>query len=201
MGESSGNRKYSTLLVFQLLSWRLLLLYVFVFVFLCRFWIAIDMSFQKMYGFEGLGLSEMQLSISELSVVGNRTEKIDKKIGFTFCFVKLHCNYNGEIGWKWDMVMTFDRGSYWCEYELHFARPFQGYPIQPYFAYPNMCPKYHIWHIWRNWCTYKGALNMVEWGIPEKILRDAIQTRWPCVNRTPQSKVVTKSHFCLISPL
>ena len=28
------------------------------------------MSFQKMYGFEGLGLSEVQLSISELSVVG-----------------------------------------------------------------------------------------------------------------------------------
>ena len=27
------------------------------------------MSFQKMYGFEGLGLSEVQLSISELSVV------------------------------------------------------------------------------------------------------------------------------------
>ena len=28
------------------------------------------MSFQKMYGFEGVGLSEVQLSISELSVVG-----------------------------------------------------------------------------------------------------------------------------------
>ena len=28
------------------------------------------MSFQKMYGFEGVGLSGMQLSISELSVVG-----------------------------------------------------------------------------------------------------------------------------------
>ena len=28
------------------------------------------MSFQKMYGFGGLGLSEVQLSISELSVVG-----------------------------------------------------------------------------------------------------------------------------------
>ena len=27
------------------------------------------MSFQKMYGFEGVGLSEVQLSISELSVV------------------------------------------------------------------------------------------------------------------------------------
>ena len=28
------------------------------------------MSFKKMYGFEGVGLSEVQLSISELSVVG-----------------------------------------------------------------------------------------------------------------------------------
>ena len=28
------------------------------------------MSFQKMYGFEGVGLSGVQLSISELSVVG-----------------------------------------------------------------------------------------------------------------------------------
>ena len=27
------------------------------------------MSFQKMYGFEGVGLSEVQISISELSVV------------------------------------------------------------------------------------------------------------------------------------
>ena len=39
---------------------------VFVFVSRCRFLIAIDM---KMYGFEGVCLSEVQFSISELSVV------------------------------------------------------------------------------------------------------------------------------------
>ena len=26
--------------------------------------------------------------------------------------------------------------------------------------------------------TYLGAQNMVEWGIPEKILQNAVQTRW-----------------------
>ena len=26
--------------------------------------------------------------------------------------------------------------------------------------------------------TYLGAQNMVKWGIPEKILQNAVQTRW-----------------------
>ena len=26
--------------------------------------------------------------------------------------------------------------------------------------------------------TYLGSQNMVEWGIPEKILQNAVQTRW-----------------------
>ena len=64
--------------MFQVLSWRprlclcLRICHVIIFVFVsrCRFWIAIDMSFQKMYGFGGVGLSGVQLSISELSVVG-----------------------------------------------------------------------------------------------------------------------------------
>ena len=43
---------------------------VFVFVSRCRLWIALVTSFQKMYGFGGVGLSEVQNSISELSVVG-----------------------------------------------------------------------------------------------------------------------------------
>ena len=48
---------------------------------------------------------------------------------------------------------------------------------------------------------YLSAPNMVKWGIPEKILQNAFQTRWPCVNRTPHSKVMTKSHFRPISSL
>ena len=42
------------------------------------------------------------------------------------------------------------------------------------------------------WDTYFSALNLVEWGIPEKIKQNAVQS---------QSKVTTKSHFCTISPL
>ena len=37
--------------------------------------------------------------------------------------------------------------------------------------------------------AYLGAQNMVKWGIPEKILQNAVQTRWSEVNRTLQSKV------------
>ena len=51
-----------------------------------------------------------------------------------------------------------------------------------------------------SWGTYLGAPNMVKWGVPEKILQNAVQTRWSLVNRTLQSKVMTKSHFWLISP-
>ena len=36
---------------------------------------------------------------------------------------------------------------------------------------------------------------MVEWGIPEKILKNAVQTHWSFVDRTPQSKVMSKYHF------
>ena len=43
---------------------------VIVLVSRCRLWIALVTSFQKMYGFGGVGLSEVQNSISELSVVG-----------------------------------------------------------------------------------------------------------------------------------
>ena len=68
----------------------------------------------------------------------------------------------------------------------------------------------HIWHaqisaqIWPNtakyakygiWGAYLGTTNLVKLGIPEKILQNVSQTRWPCVNRTPQSKVMTKFIF------
>ena len=49
--------------------------------------------------------------------------------------------------------------------------------------------------------AYLGAKNMVKWGIPDKTLQSAVQTGWPCVNRTPKSKFMTKSHFWPISPL
>ena len=49
--------------------------------------------------------------------------------------------------------------------------------------------------------AYLGAPNMVKWGVPEKILQNAVQTRWSEVNRPLQSKVMTKSNFWQISPL
>ena len=42
--------------------------------------------------------------------------------------------------------------------------------------------------------AHLGARNIVMWGVPEKILQN-VQTHWPCVNRTPQSKVMTKSQL------
>ena len=49
--------------------------------------------------------------------------------------------------------------------------------------------------------AYLGAPNMVKWGAPEKILQNAVQMRRSVVNRTLQSKVITKYHFWLIFPL
>ena len=40
-----------------------------------------------------------------------------------------------------------------------------------------------------------GAPNMVKWGVLEKILQNAVQMRWSLVNRTLQSKVMTKTHL------
>ena len=94
---------------------------------------------------------------------------VSKKLGLP-CFVKNRKLLTG--------------GSYWSKTnapELHFARSFQGYPTWPYFARPNMYPNMHIWHIWPYLAylgAYLGAPNMVKWGIPEKILQNAVQTRW-----------------------
>ena len=49
----------------------------------CCLWIALDKSFQKMYGFWGVGLSEVQLSISELSVVGGGGGGPDKRTSWS----------------------------------------------------------------------------------------------------------------------
>ena len=49
---------------------------------------------------------------------------------------------------------------------------------RPYFAYSGAYL-----------CAYLGTPNMVEWGVPEKILQNAVETRWS------RSNVMTKSHF------
>ena len=50
---------------------------------------------------------------------------------------------------------------------------FSGKPTWPYCARPNMLnmAKYAKY-------AYLGARNMVKWGVPEKILQNAVQTRW-----------------------
>ena len=57
-------------------------------------------------------------------------------------------------------------------------------------VHPNMHPNMHTWHIWPYLAylgAYLGASNMVKWGIPEKILPNAVLMRRPCVNWAPQS--------------
>ena len=43
--------------------------------------------------------------------------------------------------------------------------------------------------------AYLGTPNMVKSGVPEKILQNAVLTRWSQVNRTLQSKVMTESQL------
>ena len=50
-------------------------------------------------------------------------------------------------------------------------------PRPRHYMHPNM----HIWHIWPYLAylrAYLGASTMVKWGVPEKILQNAVQTRW-----------------------
>ena len=49
--------------------------------------------------------------------------------------------------------------------ELHCARSFQGYPHLTIFGAVKYAPKY----------AYLGEPNMVKWGIPEKMLQNAVQ--------------------------
>ena len=56
---------------------------------------------------------------------------IDSKLTFGDNFLVLHCNYNGEIGQKFHLVVTFDVGSLRSKVsasELYFAKSFQGHP-------------------------------------------------------------------------
>ena len=54
------------------------------------------------------------------------------------------------------------------------------------------CKICQICQIWPNMVKYA---NIVKWGVPEKILQNTVQTRWSRVNRTLQSRIMTKSHF------
>ena len=77
---------------------------------------------------------------------------------------------------------------------------FRDTPNWPYFARPNI--RLHMPNMAKYAkYAYLGVRNMVTWGVPEKILQNAVQTHWSKVNRTPQSKFMTKSHFWPTSPL
>ena len=135
--------------------------------------------------------------------------------GYFFCqrLQVLHCNYNGEVAPKFDLVITFDWGFYSHKSQgqrvwTAFCKIFSGIPHSPIFSAPKYaCQIRHICQIQPNtakygiWHAYLGEPNMVKWGIPEKILQNAVQTRWSKVNRTLQSIVMTKSNFWPISPL
>ena len=86
----------------------------------------------------------------------------------------------------WSQLLT--GGSYWHKVnasELHLARSFQGYLTQPYLGHLYMCTNYAKYAIYGIWGTYFGEQNMVEWGIPEKVLQNAAHIR---INRTPCQK-------------
>ena len=65
-------------------------------------------------------------------------------------------------------------------------------------ARPDECTNYAKYDMWR---AYLGEPNIAQWSIPENIIQNAVQMRWSNVNKTPESKVKTKSIFYLISPL
>ena len=69
--------------------------------------------------------------------------------------------------------------------ELHFARSFQGYPTRPYLAHSNTRPKYRIWSYLG---VYLSAPKMIKWGIPEKILQNAVQMCWSYRSIIPSSQ-------------
>ena len=123
----------------------------------------------------------------------------------------LHCNYNGDFAPKFYLVITFDWGVLLTQGQCvwtAFCKIFSGIPHSPISGAPKyasqirqICQIQPIMAKYGIWRAYLGEPNMVKWGIPEKILQNAVQTRWPCVNRTPQSKVMTKSNFGATAPL
>ena len=65
---------------------------------------------------------------------------------------------------------------------------FSGTPHLTIFGAPNYAPEYAKYGQICIFGAYESAPNMVKWGVPEKILQNAVQTHWPCVNRTPPVK-------------
>ena len=57
---------------------------------------------------------------------------------------------------------------------LQYVRTSAGFPTRPYLACSNT-PKHGKYSIWG---AYFSALNVIEWGIPEKILQNAVQSHW-----------------------
>ena len=50
------------------------------------------------------------------------------------------------------------------------------------------------------WGAYLSTLHIIEWGIPEKILQNAVQTHFRSIG-PPCQKLRPNLIFCLISPL
>ena len=104
-----------------------------------------------------------------------------------------HCNYNGEIGRKWDLVITFDKEVLLTEGQrVWTARSFlRDIPLDRIWHDQICAPKFCIW-------PYSGAYlcspYIIKWGIPETILQNAVQTRWPCVSRSLPVKSYDKHY-------
>ena len=70
----------------------------------------------------------------------------------------------GEIGEKWDLVVTFDLRS--TRLNCILQDFFRDTLLDHIFALKYV-PKYAKYGIWD---AFLGAIDMVKWGIPEKIL-------------------------------
>ena len=118
----------------------------------------------------------------------------------------------GIIFWPFSIIDLTFASSAWLVWDFYCRINLQrgilfGYLIylmgRHHTAPVNWLQKLRFLFVQITWClpsqplclnAYLDAPNMVKWGVPEKILQN-VQTHWPCVNRTPQSKVMTKSQF------
>ena len=101
----------------------------------------------------------------------------------------------GRWGQKWDLVVTFDWRVLLTLLKCILQDLFRKTPLDHIWRaqirakiMPNMAKYAYLG-------AYLGAPYMVKWGVPEKILQNAVQTHWSLVNRTLKSKVMTKSNF------
>ena len=102
-------------------------------------------------------------------------------------FLVLHCNYNGEICQKFDLVITFDwRVLLTLDQRVWtaFCKIFSGICHLIISGAPKCSPKYAKYAYLG---AYLGARNMVKWGVPAKILQKVVhrsigpssQKLWP----------------------